>query len=226
MALFWCCQPNDEMVLTDIRTGLGGAMASRCLARKNSQNVLFVGTGPQARRQIEAHDSLLSGSLSFKVWGRDAVKAEALVNELAPRIKVVPVENLETATRWADIVVTATGAIAPIIMSDWVQPGTHLTAVGADAPGKQELDLKLISRADIVAVDLVSQCVDHGEVSHASRAGEIDSSDLVELGTLLDKSKPGRTTENQITIADLTGIAAQDIAIAKAVLEAWKERNP
>jgi len=199
---------HDEMVLTDIRTGLGGAMASRCLARQNSQNVLIVGTGPQARRQIEAHDSLLSGSLSFKVWGRDAVKAEALVNELAPRIKAVPVENLETATRWADIVVTATGAIA------------------ADAPGKQELDLKLISRADIVAVDLVSQCVDHGEVSHASRAGEIDSSDLVELGTLLDKSKPGRTTENQITIADLTGIAAQDIAIAKAVLEAWKERNP
>ena len=107
-----------------------------------------------------------------------------------------------------------------------MQPGTHVTAVGADAPGKQELDRQLIGRADIVAVDLVSQCVDHGEVSHASRAGEINSSDLVELGTLLDKSKPGRTTEDQITIADLTGIAAQDIAIAKAVLEAWKERNP
>jgi len=216
---------HDEMVLTDIRTGLGGAIASRCLARQNNQNVLVAGTGPQARRQIEAHDSLFPGSLSFKVWGRDALKAKVLVNELAPGIEATTVENLETATRWADIVITATAATTPFIMSDWVQPGTHITAVGADAPGKQELDRKLISRADIVAVDLVSQCVDHGEVSHASRAGEIDSTDLVELGTLLDKSKPGRATEDQITIADLTGIAAQDIAIAKAVLETWEERH-
>ena len=217
---------HDEMVLTDIRTGLGGAIASRALARRDSKNVLVAGTGPQARRQIEAHHSLFSGPLYFKVWGRDAKKAAVLVNDLAPAIEVTQVDNLETATRWADIVITATGATEPFIKSDWVQPGTHVTAVGADAPGKQELDRQLIGRADIVAVDLVSQCVDHGEVSHASRAGEVDSSDLVELGTLLDKSKPGRTTEDQITIADLTGIAAQDIAIAKAVLEAWKERNP
>ena len=162
---------HDEMVLTDIRTGLGGAIASRSLARRDSQNVLVAGTGEQARRQIEAHNTILPGSLSFKVWGRDATKAKALVNDLAQGIEATQVDDLETATRASDIVITATGATAPVIKSDWVQPGTHITAVGADAPGKQELDIKLINRADIVAVDLVSQCIDHGEISHASRAG-------------------------------------------------------
>ena len=216
---------HDEMVLTDIRTGLGGAIASRSLARHDSQNVLVVGTGLQARRQIEAHHSLLSDALSFHVWGRNASKAETLVKELAPGIKATQVDDLEYATRMADIVITATGATAPIIKADWVQSGTHITAVGADAPGKQELDITLISRADIVAVDLVSQCIDHGEISHASRAGAIRASDLVELGTLLNNSASGRADASQITIADLTGIAAQDIAIAKAVLEIWKNKN-
>ena len=210
---------HDEMVLTDIRTGLGGAIASRSLACQGSQNVLVAGTGQQARRQIEAHNAILPGSLIFKVWGRDATKAKAVVNELATGIVATQVDDLETAIRSSDIVITATGATAPIIKSDWVQPGTHITAVGADAPGKQELEIKLISRADIVAVDLVSQCADHGEISHASRAGEINTSDLIELGALLGNSKLGRANADQITIADLTGIAAQDIAIAKAVLE-------
>ena len=168
---------------------------------------------------------LLPGSLSFKVWGRNEAKAKALVNGLAPEIQATQVDNLEAATRTADIVITATGATSPVIKSEWVQPGTHITAVGADAPGKQELDMSLISRADIVAVDLVAQCVDHGEISHASRAGEIYAADLVELGALLDNSKPGRKNPDQITIADLTGIAAQDIAIAKSVLETWKKQN-
>ena len=216
---------HDEMVLTDIRTGLGGAIASRSLARQDSRNILIAGTGPQAGRQIEAHSMLLPGSLSFKVWGRNEAKAKALVNGLAPEIQATQVDNLEAATRTADIVITATGATSPVIKSEWVQPGTHITAVGADAPGKQELDMSLISRADIVAVDLVAQCVDHGEISHASRAGEIYAADLVELGALLDNSKPGRKNPDQITIADLTGIAAQDIAIAKAVLETWKKQN-
>lgn len=216
---------HDEMMLTDIRTGLAGAIASRSLARGDSQNVLVAGTGQQARRQIEAHNTVLPGSLSFKVWGRNATKAKMLVDELGPGIEAIQVDNLEAATRTADIVITATGATVPIIALDWVKPGTHITAVGADAPGKQELDMRLISRADIVAVDLVSQCVDHGEISHASRAGKISSTDLVELGTLLDNSKLGRTNPDQITIADLTGIAAQDIAIAKAVLESWQEKT-
>jgi len=216
---------HDEMLLTDIRTGLGGAIASKRLARADSRKVVVVGTGEQARRQIEAHDSLLSGPLSFTVWGRDAMKAAALVEKMGVDTDVSQVENLESAIRSADIVVTTTASKSPIIMSDWIQPGTHITAVGADAPGKQELETQLIERADIVAVDLVSQCIDHGETSHAFRTGKINSADLIELGVLLDNPTLGRATSDQITVADLTGIAAQDIAIANVVLESWQKQN-
>lgn len=215
---------HDEMVLTDIRTGLGGAIASRLLARTDSKRILVVGTGPQAQRQIEAHAALLSNTMSFEVWGRNTERADSLVARLAPICDIAPAINLETAVRRADIVVTATGSAVPLIMSDWVNAGTHITAVGADAPGKQELDIALVGRADILAVDLVAQCLDHGEVSHAAKEGLIAAQDLQEIGRLLSISTPIRTDAMQITIADLTGIAAQDIAMANSVLAAWSDK--
>ena len=214
---------HDEMVLTDIRTGLGGAIASRTLARPDSRAALIVGTGPQARRQIEAHAALMP-DLSFRVWGRDADKVAMLIADMSAYCEVTPVPDLPAATPQADIIVTATGSTTPILASDWVQPGTHITAVGADAPGKQELDVALIARADVLAVDLASQCLDHGEISRAAQSGLIESGDLIEIGTLLSTPERGRTNERQITIADLTGIAAQDIAMANAVLAAWGDQ--
>ncbi len=215
---------HDEMVLTDIRTGLGGAIASRALARQNSTRALVVGTGEQARRQIEAHSALMP-HLSFSLWGRDGDKRDALVADLGKLAAVSPAEDLESAVRGADVVITATGATVPLILDAWVQPGTHITAVGADAPGKQEMDIDLIARADVLAVDLASQCLDHGEVSHAFRAGRIAAGSVWEIGAVLSGARPGRTGEDQITIADLTGIAAQDIAMANAVLSAWENTS-
>lgn len=212
---------HDEMMLTDIRTGIGGAIASRALARANSRTALVIGTGPQARRQIEAHAALMP-NLSFQIWGRDPVKVDDVIADMAPQIDVKAACDLETATRLADIVVTATGSKLPILKSAWVQSGTHITAVGADAPGKQELDVALVSGADIVSVDLASQCLDHGEISHAASQGLINADDLQQIGAVLNGSNRGRENEDQITIADLTGIAAQDIAMANAILAAWK----
>ena len=99
----------------------------------------------------------------------------------------------------------------------WVQPGSHITAVGADAPGKHELDPLLIDEANILVADSRSQCFDHGELSVAS-----EGSSVVELGEILSGSAVGRSTDQQVTIADLTGIAAQDIAIASVVLEEFE----
>lgn len=212
---------RDEMMLTDIRTGIGGAIASRALARANSRTALVIGSGPQARRQIEAHAALMP-DLSFQVWGRDPVKVDGVIADMAPQIDVKSACDLETATRRADIVVTATGSKSPILDAAWVQSGTHITAVGADAPGKQELDVALVSGADIVSVDLASQCLDHGEISHAASQGLINADDLQQIGAVLNGSHRGRENEDQITIADLTGIAAQDIAMANAVLAAWR----
>ena len=212
---------HDEMMLTDIRTGIGGAIASRALARADSRVALVVGTGPQARRQIEAHAALMP-NLSFQVWGRTSTKVDDLIADLAPHIGVKRAYDLEDATRSADVVITATGSKSPILKLDWVQPGTHITAVGADAPGKQELEIGLVARADVLAVDLVAQCLDHGEVSHAAAKGLITADDLHEIGTLLNGTSLGRVDDSQITITDLTGIAAQDIAMANTVLAASK----
>ena len=215
---------HDEMMLTDIRTGLGGAIASRALARRDAKRLLVVGTGEQARWQLRCHKALMPEIREFMIWGRSADRAAAVVRDMAPEFAVEHVVDLEQATRHADIIVTATGSRRAFLRSDWVRPGTHITAVGADAPGKQELDPAIIARAAVRAVDLAAQCLDHGEVSHAIGAGLITSKELVELGRLLESPETGRMTDDDITIADLTGIAAQDIAIANAVLASRNDR--
>ena len=211
---------HDEMILTDLRTGIGGAIASRTLARRDAQRVLVIGTGVQARCQVQAHSALFQRDLTFQIWGRSFAKAKDVARHLN---NATAVQDLESAVRQADIIVTTTGSTQAIVAADWVQPGTHISAVGADAPGKQELSPVLVSRASIVAVDSIAQCVDHGEVSHAIAAGLISTTDLVELGELLATVSHTRG-DHDITIADLTGIAAQDIAMANAVIEAFQNR--
>ncbi len=120
----------------------------------------------------------------------------------------------------ADVIVSVTGSIQPLFPHHWIKPGTHITAVGADAPGKQELAIELVDKADVLVADLVSQCVDHGELSHAVGHSRVETSSIRELGDILLNPEKGRTSDQQITIADLTGVAAQDIAIAQAVLGA------
>ncbi len=217
---------HDEMMLTDIRTGIGGAIASRLLAREDSKRLLVVGTGEQARWQIRCHKALLPQLKNFSVWGRNIARATKVVEDLSADLSIYLEPDLEQAVQQADIVVTATGSQQAFLAMNWVQAGTHITAVGADAPGKQELDADLIARADLLAVDLASQCLDHGEISHAAEVGRIRVDDLKEIGAILNDPDLGRTDPAQITIADLTGIAAQDIAIANAVLAEWSANNP
>lgn len=109
---------------------------------------------------------------------------------------------------------------SPLIRSAWIQPGTHITAIGADAPGKQELEAGLVTRASRRICDSVAQSLDHGEFSTAFRAGDISAETCVELGAVLRGKAAGRVHPADITIADLTGIAVQDIAIANSVLDA------
>ena len=216
---------HDEMLLTDVRTGLGGVIASRTLARQDARNILIVGTGAQVRWQIEAHKTLMPQLTHFELWGRNTERADQAVSNASGICEVRRVTDLEKAVENADVIVTATGSTQPIIQSRWVQDGTHITAIGADAPGKQELDVELVARAGCLVVDLVSQCVDHGEVSHAVGSQRIDKSRLLELGQMLDNPTLGRVNDTQVTIADLTGIAAQDIAISNAVLDLFKYKK-
>jgi len=210
---------HDEAVMTDIRTGIAGAIASKVLAREDSKSVLIIGTGIQAQRQIEAHREIFSKELEFLIWGRSIEKAKVVVEQMSTIADFQIETDLKTACGKADIIVTTTGTFKPIVKSTWVTPGTHITAVGADAPGKQELETELVICADRIITDLNSQCLDHGEIATAEQKGLLDHNKLAELGAVLAGKTTARELEAQITIADLTGIAAQDIAIANVVLE-------
>ena len=216
---------HDEMMLTDIRTGLGGAIATRLFARKDSRCITIIGSGVQAYRQIEAHAALLGNHLSFRIWARSPERAQRVVDQLAGIADITVADDLEQACRKADVIVTTTGSTAPIIDHAWVRRGTHITAIGADAPGKQELDTALICAADHLYADLAAQCLDHGELATAARLGLIQPTDVIDLGDVLLDPSRGRSGDDAITIADLTGLAAQDIAIAKIVLNAHDDRE-
>lgn len=202
---------HDEMTLTDVRTAIGAAIASRTLARSDATRLLIVGTGVQADHQIHWHRALLPGLVDVAVWGRSAERAAAV----ADRNGAAVVDDLAAACASADVIVTVTSATEPLIDVAMITSGTHITAVGADAPGKHELTEALLDRADVVVADRRSQCLDHGECSVLSPATPIR-----ELGAVLAGTEPGRDDDAQVTIADLTGIAAQDVAIAGVVLAA------
>ncbi len=212
----------DEGFLTDLRTGLGGAIATRALCRPDARRVGIAGTGIQARWQVRCLQQAMPGTqFSFTIWGRSKDKARETANALkAEGIDVLVSPDLERLCRDADIIITTTPSREPLIRDAWIQPGTHITAIGADAPGKQELDTALVARASRRICDSAAQSLDHGEFSTAFRAGDISAETCVELGAVLGGKAAGRIHPADITIADLTGIAVQDIAIANSVLDA------
>ena len=113
-----------------------------------------------------------------------------------------------------------------MIGADLVQPGTHITAMGSDDYGKRELEPTVLAKADRVVADSVSQCVDHGECAGAVKEGHLEEDAILELGRVISEPESGRTSDDQITVADLTGVAVQDIQIAKMVAEAWGRGGP
>ncbi len=211
---------NDEGWLTDMRTGIGGAVATFALCREDSERFGIVGTGTQARSVARAIAVVAKRPVNFVVWGRSTEKAERMVADLRAADMLVSTEaDLETLCRNCDVVVTTTPSTEPLVRSEWIAKGMHVTAIGADAPGKQELDADLVGRADVVVADLARQSLGHGEFENAFAAGLIKESDCLELGEVLSGKARGRTSADQITVVDLTGLATQDIAIVRTVLE-------
>jgi ornithine cyclodeaminase len=199
---------HDEGYLTDQRTAMAGAIAARAIAREGSRTLGVVGTGVQARLQgkLIARHLRLDKML---VWGRHGGRADTLARELGGEST-----TLQELCSRSDLIVTTTPATEPLLTSEMIQAGARIVAVGADSPGKQELDARILERAFVV-VDSRSQCVDHGEAGWAVRAGLIEEADLLELGALL--SSPMTFRDDEIVVADLTGVAVQDVAIAQSV---------
>ena len=208
----------DNGFLTELRTGAAGAVAADLLARRDVETVGILGAGAQARYQLEALLEVRSPKRIF-VWSRNSAGAAAYAAEMTERcsrrIEVAPSAR-ELVAR-SDIVVTTTPAEEPVVRGDWVRAGTHITAMGSDMPHKRELEAALLGRATVVA-DRLKQCLTQGEIHHAVAAGIIRADQVyAELGEIAAGMKPGRRSEEEITIADLTGVGVLDAAVANYV---------
>lgn len=199
---------HDRGRLTDLRTAMAGVIAARAIARFPCDTLGVIGAGTQARLQAEWIARHLACK-SVLIWSRRGDRAAQLAAELGARAT----ELGELCAR-ADVIVTTTPSTEPLLRAQMVRPGARIVAVGADSPGKRELDVEILARARIV-VDSRTQCIDHGEVGWAIREGLVDAGSLIELGALLEN--PIAFGEDEIVVADLTGIAIQDFEIARNV---------
>lgn len=210
----------DNGFLTDIRTAAAGAVAADLLARKRIQTVGVIGTGVQARKQVRCLAVVRTFS-RVVAWSPMRAHLERYCGEMAEEgLDVVAASDPEAVCRAADVLITATPSREPIVDARWLHEGMHVTALGSDTPGKQELNPHCLARADLVVVDRLAQCAAFGELKGAIEAGLFAPGDVhAELGEIAAGRKPGRTSESQITIADLTGVGFQDTAIASAAFE-------
>jgi ectoine utilization protein EutC len=211
----------DNGFLTDLRTGAAGAVAAKHLARDHLSKVAMVGAGLEARFQLRAL-GVVRDVPPVHVWSRSEERATAFAEEMRAELglDVTVASDLEGAVREADLVVTATPAREPIVREDWLSPGVHVTALGSDGPDKQELDVEVFRRADVVVCDVVEQCLRKGELHHAVDAGVLTLDDIAgELGDVVLGRVLGRTDPDQITVCDLTGVGVQDAAGAGLALD-------
>jgi ornithine cyclodeaminase/alanine dehydrogenase-like protein (mu-crystallin family) len=211
----------DGGLLTELRTAAAGALAASLLCLPSLEQVCVVGAGGQARFQVEALLGVRPVS-RVVVWARRQAQAAACASELSARfgVSAAAVSDLEAAVRGSQLVVTVTPAREPLVRSGWLSPGAHLTAVGSDMPGKQEVEAAVLGEADLVVADHPPVAAVNGELQHALAAGAVRLADVVALGTL-----PVRARETDVTVCDLVGIGVQDAAIAGLLVERAEERD-
>ncbi len=210
----------DNGYLTDVRTAAAGAVAARHLAPADTRCVTVLGGGVQARLQARAA-CLVRPVERILVWARDAGRAAACAADIAAATgrDCAAVTDPAAAVAQSQLVITTTPAREPIFRVAWLHPGLHVTAMGSDQAGKNEVEAAALGAADLVVCDRVGQCALLGELRAARAAGQL-AADPPELGAVIAGDHPGRTDERQVTICDLTGTGAQDTAIATHALAA------
>jgi len=214
----------DDAYLTDVRTAVAGAICAELFT--NDVNCIGVlGTGLQARMQVQYLKNITSCH-KVLVWGRNRKKMEIYQKDMARLGFQVDLSSApKEVAKECNLIITTTASTVPLLSSINIQPGTHITAMGSDTLTKQELEVDILSMADLVVADSIAQCKERGEIFHGLTSGSITEDEIVELGSILNGSQAGRSSPDQITVADLTGVAVQDIQIAAAVHKAYKEKN-
>lgn len=206
---------EDEGCLTAWRTTAAAILGVQIGAPSGPMRVGIVGSGQQAELAAQWLP-LFSNVESIGIWGRSGERARALASRLNATPPITAHDELAALCRWANILITTTPSSEPLIHADWIQPGTHIVALGADNPGKVELDPALVARCTLIATDDHDQCLDHGDFGHAVRAGLVRPDADRPLGEMLTASAHARDAiePDGVSMVDLTGLAAQDDAIA------------
>lgn len=211
------CVLLDEGLLTDVRTAVAGAVAAKHLAPADVERIGILGTGTQARLQL-LHLAPIVRCRRVLVCGRGSEQLESYRAQFSDSdFDIETTRDPDELLASCSLVVTTTPATEPLLRGETLTPGTHVTAVGSDTASKQELEVAVLARADVVVADSRQQCWERGEIHQALAAGDLKRDEVVELGEVIDGRSAGRTENSQITVADLTGVAVQDLAIAEAV---------
>jgi len=208
----------DEGYLTDIRTAIAGAIVAKYLAPKKVKAIGIMGTGIQARLQLEFLKNVVDCTKVI-VWGRSMEKLNSYKEDMGKSgYDIETTMDSSLIGRKCNLIITATASTSAILFEEDLQKGVHITALGADTIGKQELDLSILERANLIVLDNAKQCKTHGEIHKSFEKNLLKNQQIVELGEIISAGAYKRREED-ITIADLTGIATQDIQISKFILE-------
>jgi len=207
---------HDEGYLTDIRTAAAGAIVAHYLAPKKVERIGILGSGTQATLQLLYLKNIIDCK-EVIVWGRNEKRLENFKANVENSFTVTIAKNIEEITTNSNFIITTTPALKPLLYSKHIQNGTHITAIGADSPHKQELDPFLFQRADIVVTDSISQSMERGDIAHAIKSNLLKKGNIKEIGNIITGVSEKRISDHQLTIASLPGLAVQDIQIAKCI---------
>ncbi|MBN1317996.1 MAG: ornithine cyclodeaminase family protein [Anaerolineales bacterium] len=217
----------DASFLTAMRTGAAGGVAAKHLARKGAENVVIFGAGVQARTQLMAACAVRPINKAMVIDLNTAAR-EKFAKEMSEllNIPVEPAEDVQAAVEGAGIIVAATSSPEPIFNGAWLQPGVHINGIGSHTPTTRELDTKTLQRAKIVP-DLASACLSEaGDIIIPIQEGAISEDDIqTELGQVIAGLKPGRTSDQDITLFKSVGLAIQDISTAVKVYQLALEKG-
>lgn len=207
----------DGTMVTAWRTGAAGGVAAKYLANPHSTRMGIIGAGVQGRMQAIFTKYAIPAIEEIIVWDINKAVSQAYAKEMEEKlqVKITPVDEPRKAVENSDIITTCTPAREPILKADWIKKGAHINAIGADAPGKQELETRLLLKIDKIVVDDIEQASHSGEINVPLTRKEITLDNIyAEIGEIIAGKKPGRLSDSEITLFDSTGLAVQDVSTA------------
>jgi ectoine utilization protein EutC len=218
---------QDNAYLTDLRTAAAGAVAAKYMAMSEPEQIAIIGAGGQGRFQLHALACVRKFERAI-IYDHHTTNIVKYLEDMQGKIpaEIRPASSLEGALKGSQIIVTTTPSQKPYLRAEWIEPGTHITAMGSDGSHKQELHTDVLVRADRIIADSLPQCIRIGEIHHAIEAGVLREEEVDgELGDVILGKSIGRADNREITVCDLTGVGVQDAFIAAIAFQKAKERG-